>query len=263
MSQRAPRLCASAVPLRRAIAYLALGGLAYVAALIAMLPAAWVSQALERLSARALLLRDPAGTAWAGTGRLYVRKRSGDLLELGLLRWSTSLSGIPAGRIGAGVALGNPAPSMHLEVTPMRLAIRRLDLELPAEVLASLAPALEAMGPEGTVSIRSDNLQIAADSVLGLADIEWRHVGLAPLRGIDLGTHIARLRGGGSKADIELGTISGPIRLSGRGGWTASAGLAVSGTVEHGADPSGRLVPFLRGMCSEYRDGRCAFRLQQ
>jgi hypothetical protein len=79
------------------------------------------------------------------------------------------------------------------------------------------------------------------------------------------GSHVIRMRGSGSgsKVDIELATLEGPLRLGGRGNWTRSAGLAVSGTVEHVAQPTPVLTAFLKGMCTDYRDDRCRFEIRQ
>jgi len=247
---------------RRATLYIALGCLTYLAALIVTLPAPWVSHVIESFSKQVLLLRDPIGTAWAGSGHLYARQRSGDLLDLGVLRWNTSLSATFAGKLGADLTLGDGTKAMHLDLSPASTTIRGLNLELPGRILASIAPGLEALGPQGRLLIRSDNLRIDANSILGLAEVEWRPVRLSRAHGLDLGSHVARLRGGGSKIDIELGTVEGPLRLSGGGTWTQDNGLNVSGTLEHGEERSAALVPFLQGVCSEYRPGHCAFRFK-
>ena len=250
---------------RRITLYVTVGCLTYLVALIMTLPAPWVSRAVESFSKQILLLRDPIGTAWAGRGQLYARQRSGDLLDLGVLRWNTSLSATFAGRLGADLTLGDGAKAMHLDLSPASTTIRGLNLELPGKILASIAPGLEALGPQGRLLIRSDHLRIDANSILGLAEVEWRPVRLARAQGLDFGSHIARLRGSGSgsKIDIEMATVGGALRLSGGGTWTQDGGLAVSGALEHGEERSAAMALFLQGVCSEYRPGRCAFRFRQ
>jgi len=233
--------------------------LVYAATLLATIPAPWVSRAVERASNHGLLLRDPAGTAWAGSGNLYARLRSGELLDLGRLRWSSSPSGIFAGHLAADFALGADAKTVRVELSPSGMNVRGLNLDLPGRILAELAPALGALGPEGKLLLRSDSLRIETGSILGLGAIEWRGIRLARVGGIDLGSHVARLRGGGDKIDIEFGTIEGPMRLSGGGTWTPNNGLNVSGTFDPGDSPPA-LTSFLQGVCSEYRSGRCMFR---
>ena len=246
---------------RRTGLYIATGCLTYVAALIATFPAPWFSHVIEGISGQTLALRDPAGTAWSGSGRLFVRQRSGEMLDLGVLHWDSSLSATLAGKLAADLRLGESATAVHLELSPASTTVRGLHLELPGQVLANIAPGLEALGPQGKILIRSDSLRFDANSILGLADVEWRPARLARAQGLDLGSHVARLRGGGRKIDIELASIEGPLRLSGGGTWASDSGLIVSGAIEHGEDRSGMMTPFLQGVCSEYRPGRCAFRI--
>lgn len=247
---------------RRTALYIAIGCLAYAAALIATLPAPWISAAVGRLSTQALLLRDPEGGGWTGSGRLYLRRRSGELLDLGMLRWNASLSSTLAGKFVIDFSLGDANRTVHLELSPGSTALRGVSLDLPGEVLADIAPGLNALGPRGTLLLRSENLRIDSGEILGAADVEWRPARLAAARGLELGSHIAKLRGGGSKIDIELGTIEGPLRLSGGGAWTRDNGLAVSAVLEHGEGQPG-MAPFLQGVCSEYRSGLCTVRIKQ
>jgi general secretion pathway protein N len=233
--------------------------LVYAATLVATIPAPWVSRAIERASNQELLLRDPAGTAWAGSGSLYARLRSGELLDLGRLRWSSSPASIFRGHLAADLALGANAKTTRVELSPSALNVRGLSLELPGQILAQFAPALGAIGPEGKLLLRSDSLRIEAGSILGLGAIEWRGVRLARVSGVDFGSHVARLRGGGDKVNIEFGTIEGPTRLSGGGTWTPNDGLKLSGTFEPGNSPPA-MTTFLQGVCSDYRSGRCSFR---
>lgn len=248
---------------RRIVLYSAAGALVYVAALIATAPAPWISRAVERASSQKLLLRAPAGSIWAGSGRLYARGRSGPPLELGELRWKTSWTGIFAGKLATDVAFGNASRTMHVELSLFGVTIQGLDVALPARALASFAAGLQTFGPEGVLRIRSDSLRVDAESILGLAEVEWRQIRFSRAPGLDLGSHVARLRGGGSVVDIELGTLEGPLRLAGKGSWSRDTGLTIAGSAEHGAQASPELTNFLRTVCSDYRGNRCSFRFKQ
>lgn len=237
--------------------------LVYSASLLATFPAPWVARAIERASDQGLLLRDPAGTVWSGNGILYVRLRTGELLDLGRLRWRGSPSGILAGHLSADLALSMDAKTTRVELSLSGMNVRGLSLEIPGRILAELAPAFGAFGPEGKLLLRADNLRIEDGSILGLGEIEWHGLRLTRVSDIDLGSHTARLRGGGGKVDIAFGTIEGPLRLSGGGSWTRDAGLAVSGTAEHDPDRASTFARLLQGICSEYTSPRCTFRYQQ
>ena len=244
----------------RLVLYCAVGVLAYLVALVATFPASWLSRALERASQEKLLVRAPAGTLWSGRARIYARERSGPPLELGELRWKAAWSSLFAGKLATDVAFGGAQRTIHLELSPFGVTVQGLDVALPARVLSTFVPGLEAVGPEGVLRLRSDSLRVEDDSILGLAEIEWRQVRFSRTPGLDLGSHVARLRGGGSKVDIDLGTLEGPLRLSGSGTWDLKAGLKGTGAAEHGAQVSPELVPFLRAVCPEYRNNRCGFR---
>lgn len=242
--------------------YLAWGCVAYGLALLALLPAASLSQALERLSAQRLELRDPSGSAWSGSGRLYARGRAGSFVDLGAVRWKSSPAALVRGRLAADMTLKDSAKPIRVEIGFGGIAVESLALDVPGKLLATFAPPLEVLGPEGLLKVQSDNLRIEGDNVLGLATVEWRDIRFARAAGVELGSHVARLRGAGSRVDIELGTLDGPLRVTGAGTWSARGGLAVSGTAEPRPDAAAALVPFLRGVCPVFRDGRCLFQIK-
>jgi len=237
----------------RAALYVALGCAVYAAWLIATWPASWVAERVERASRGVLELRGPAGSLWSGAGRLYARRRNGALVNLGALRWRVLPARLLAGRLAATLTLAGGAKPVRVERSFSGWRVRDLDFRLPAATLGSFAPALDALEPQGRIALRSADLRIDARSVLGLAELEWRDMRLAPAKGIDLGSYRARLRGGGARVDIELGSIDGPLRLSGGGSWAPGGKLSIAGTAEHDAHAAPALIRFLQGMCGEYR----------
>jgi general secretion pathway protein N len=247
---------------RQLLLYLAWGGLLYALALLAMLPAAWLSQTLEQLSGQRLELRETSGSAWEGSGRLYARTGAGALTDLGAVRWTSFPSAVLRGKLGADMTLNDAPKPIRVEVGPGSIAVRDLSLAVPGKLVAALAPPLQVFGPEGRITIQSDSLRIEGETVLGLATVEWRDIRLARSSGLELGSHVARLRGAGSRVDIELGTLGGPLGVAGAGTWSARDGLALSGTADPRPDAPPGLVPFLRGVCPEFRDGRCVFRIK-
>jgi len=244
---------------RRLAIYAAIGVAVYFCTMVATLPATWIGRAIAEASSERLTLRAPQGSAWSGSGRLIARSREDALLDLGRLRWTASPASLFTGKLNVDVFL-DERPGTRLEVSPGAMTLQGLDIEFPARLLGSLAPGLETFGPEGSVRIRSESLRVEKQSFLGSADIEWRRIRLARTRGLELGSHVARLRGGGSKVDIELATLEGPLRVSGGGSWTRERGLAISGTAEPEPGASSALAPFLKSVCSEYRDEKCGFR---
>jgi general secretion pathway protein N len=219
------------------------GFVAYLAALAALAPATLTTHVFSFLSNKKIEVREPRGSAWAGSARLY----AGGRMDLGEISW----------RIGfADVALSGAARA-SIEVRPWGVAIRGLDATFPAAALALLDPALQALGPQGTLRVRSERLRLERGSVLGLAEVEWRDARLERARGLALGSHVARLRGAGARVDIELASLGGPLRIEGGGTWTTSGAVRMSGSVDAQDQEIGR---FLRGVCAEVRGPRCFFR---
>jgi hypothetical protein len=247
---------------RQLLLYCAWAGLVYALALLAMMPAAWLSQMIERLSGQRLELREAAGSAWAGSGRLYARAGAGALTDLGAVRWRSFPAAFLRGKLGADMTLNDAPKPIRVEVGLGSIAVRDLALEVPGKLVAALAAPLQVFGPEGRLTIQSDNLRIEGETVLGLATVEWRDIRLARSSNLELGSHVARLRGAGSRVDIELGTLGGPLRVAGAGSWTPRGGLALAGTAEPRPEALPGLVPFLRGVCPEFRNGRCVFQIK-
>jgi hypothetical protein len=168
-------------------------------------------------------------------------------MDLGELSWRVRF---------ADVALGGAARA-SIEVRPWGVAVRGLDAAFPAAALALLDPALQALGPQGTLRVRSERLRLERGSVLGLAELEWRDARLERARGLALGSHVARLRGAGARVDIELASLAGPLELEGSGSWAAGGAFKISGNAQAG---NAELAGFLRGVCAEQRGERCFFR---
>jgi general secretion pathway protein N len=242
---------------RRLLVYLALGGIVYAAVLVALLPASVLSGAIERATKGRLSLRDPQGTAWDGSARLYARQTSGALVDLGALRWKANAGSLFRGSLAAEVTKGDGRRIANVRLSPATLTLQGLDVQFPGSVLAGVDPVLATLGPEGQVRVRSDELRIEAHAILGLAEVELRGVRLARAKHIDFGSHLVRLRGGGEKVGIELGTLSGPLQLKGGGTWDRRGALDFSGSAQ-ASNPD--LAAFLKSVCAEYREQRCAFR---
>jgi general secretion pathway protein N len=245
------------VTTRRIVLYALFGVVVFTAVLLATFPAPWVARGVEMASERKLVLRQPSGTAWQGSGRLYARQRSDALVDLGPVRWRASPMAIFGARLSAELWLGEPPKRMEVQASPASVTLSGVDVQFPGSLLSSFSPQLATLGAEGRVRVRTDSVRLERDSMLGLAEVEWHGIRLARAHDLELGSHVARLRGGGSKVDIELGTLEGPMQLSGRGSWSRSSGLAISGAAEPRAPAVGA---FLKTVCAEYRDSRCVFR---
>jgi general secretion pathway protein N len=246
---------------RRALFYCVVGLSAYVLTLLAILPATWLSAGLERVSGHRLSMRDPSGTVWRGSARLVGRSSHGVWVDLGQLHWSTKPSQLLVGRLAMQIGVG-AKPDARVELTFGSVTVEGLDVELPGSLLASVAPAADTVQPDGRIRIRSDRFRMDSSSLFGTADVEWRDLRVRKPVPLDLGSHAAELRGSGKSIDIELHSISGPLKVSGTGSWSPGQGLSISGRATPVESAPAMLTAFLKGMCAEYQDPTCVFRLR-
>lgn len=226
----------------------ACGIVAFLATLAALAPASLSTLLVERASRGVLVLREPQGSAWSGSARLYARSPSRQLLEIGPLGWQVRL---------AGTELALPGGRALVEISTDAVTVHGLEVQFPAAVLAAFHPALQALGPQGTVRLRSQRLELEERALLGHAEVEWRGAKLERARGLELGSHVARLRGAGARVDVELASLEGALRLEGGGSFTPGGAFAISGAAEA---RSAALAAFLKSVCAETRGERCFFR---
>src|SRR5262249_60549433 len=110
------------------------------------------------------------------------------------------------GRLAADMTVNESPKPIRVELSPGAVTLKDLALEVPAKALGTLAPPLEIMGPSGRVRVQSDDLRLEGDSVLGLATVEWRDIRFARASGVELGSPVARLPGGGARRGYEPAT---------------------------------------------------------
>ncbi|HWA37953.1 MAG TPA: type II secretion system protein N [Burkholderiales bacterium] len=240
----------------RLFAYAITASIAYLVTVVVTAPASWLARALEQASADRLHLREVSGTVWTGSARLVVRTPDRRGLDLGVLRWTARPSGLLPPRIGVSLRASADAPPVLLEISPARIAVEDLDLKIPGSMLPSFAPVLASFGPRGTVHVRSESLRLERDAYFGLAEVEWQGAALASQPGLALGSHIARLRGAGERVDIDLGTLEGPLQLSGKATWRPNASFEIAGSAQ-ARTPEARA--FLRSVCAVDHASTCPF----
>jgi general secretion pathway protein N len=224
--------------LRRLLMALAFA-LVFLIGLIAMAPASLLSALLERSTQGKVLLANPEGGFWSGSGVLLLCGRQEECHTLGRHHWRWLPSGLE-------VQHENEAP-MTLALSPLaqRATLRPLQLTLPVSALALLAPQLAPYKLQGWIHAESPEITVARDGVHGTVTLDWHEAasGFADVR--PLGDYRIVLHGEGQSAAVELSTLSGPLRLQGRGRLGAD-GAQFSGTAQAAPDAGERLRPLLQ-----------------
>ena len=195
-------------------------------------PARWLASAVVQASDGRLQLRQARGTVWAGDAVLTLAPdRSGsDVRSLpGRLRWQF---GLGLARPGLTLQLSNPCCTpqamqwrLGWEAGAPALSLADQTSQWPLALLAGLGAPWNTLQAEGQLHWQSSGLR------LGWAEGRLRWHGQSELRVQDVGSRLSTLRPMGSyrimlrgadgtaTPDIDLATLNGPLRLSGKGQW--------------------------------------------
>jgi hypothetical protein len=206
---------------RPGVRLVVLGIGAYLVFLLANLPAAWLGFALERSSRGALVLGEPTGTVWKGSGLLAVRS-GGAFRGIADFQWSCNPLSLLTGRLK--VALSGLAPESRLRASvsfgARSVRLQDVEADAPAVLLEPAVPAAAFAKPEGRLRVLADSFEIGSASVVGAATVEWLGAGVLQTRG--LGDYRLQITGSGERAAVKLTTLRGDLRLAGDGEWRAA-----------------------------------------
>jgi general secretion pathway protein N len=200
-----------------------LGVGAYLVFLMANVPAAWLGFALERASRGTLVLGDPKGTVWKGSGLLALRS-GGGFRGVADLEWSCNPLSVLTGRLR--VALSGVAPETRLRASmslgPGSVRFQNVQADAPVALLEPAVPAAAFAKPDGRLRVLADSVEIGGAGVVGAATVEWVEAGLSGLQAQRLGDYRLQITASGERAAMKIATLRGDLRLSGEGEWRAA-----------------------------------------
>ena len=212
---------------------------AYLAFLVASLPAAWMGVALERASGGKLVLGEPRGTAWKGQGALALLSLGG-YRRLVDLQWRLNPLALVSGRLSFAIAGSAPEARVraNLDFGPGSVTWRNVEAAAPAGAFEQAIPALALAKPEGRVRVQADHLELGKNSLRGAATVEWTGGGLPGLHTPRLGDYRLQITGNGDRADLRLATLRGDLRLNAQGEWRAAQprALQMRGVAQYPAE---------------------------
>jgi general secretion pathway protein N len=204
-----------------------LGGLV---AVVAFAPAQWLASTLQQFSHGRVMLTNARGTIWNGSAQLTLTGGAGSRDAASLpsrLEWQLSP--------GWGHALASlssecctPQP-LVLQLTPrwggMDLSLADGQSSWPASVLNGLGTPWNTVQPAGHLVLTSQGLAVT------LVDGRFAIAGRAQLKMLDLSSRLSTLRPlgsyrltlqGGATPGLELDTLEGSLRLTGKGRWVGA-----------------------------------------
>jgi general secretion pathway protein N len=241
----------------RIVLYVVLGLLVAIATMLVTAPASLVDYALERSTEGRVRLADAAGSIWQGQGRVVLvdvatianreQQAAGPsgptslpgVVIPGTIRWEVAALPLIIGRLQATARHESMAQPVTISGTASRLQVTAGSLQLPDVNLARLGSPWTTVRPTASLGVTWQPIVIEGGRFSGQAILELRDVAsaLTPVR--PLGAYRIDIDGTGNSSVIRMSSLDGPLRLSGQGTWTQSAGLRFTAYAE--ADDAERL----------------------
>lgn len=199
-------------------------------ALLLLLPARWLAQAVQQASAGQVLLQNARGTLWSGSARLTLSGGEGSPASAmlpGRVQWRLR----PSADTGLGLALQLSADCCLRQ--PWRWTLvphwagTRLNAadsasQWPAQLLTGLGTPWNTIAAQGQLALSTralvltwsrGRLQMAGSAQLDALDMSSRLSTLKPM-----GSYRVSVQGGDAPV-LQLATLDGALKLSGQGQW--------------------------------------------
>lgn len=228
--------------------YFAIALLAYGFFLIVTAPASWIGFGITRATHGAWGLAQPEGSFWKGRGTLYLAQADGTAVPVGPLSWRLFPGALLLGRAEAQIALTGPI-TLHLRVRRSwgTLALKPVSAIVQAAALTPLNPDLRFVKPSGEIVLKGPGFVMTRHSMKGHLRLSWSEAGTDLSSVVPLGYYTLDAQGAGGRVQLHLGTVRGPLLLTGEGFWDDGGRFALNGTASAaGDDPRvRRLVRFL------------------
>jgi len=200
--------------MRRAI-LIFIAAVAVAAVVIAVAPASLAGVAVARATNEVLTLAATDGTLWRGRGTLV----AGSTLRVPVA-WSIDPWPLLRGELHVQLFPSSAAGrSPRAEISARRdaLALRGVDVTLPADLVESLAPR-SGVRVTGDVRLTAPSLDWTPVSFGGEARVEWQNalIALSADPGIRLGTVTAALSGAGDRLSGRVSNEGGAFDVRGQ-----------------------------------------------
>lgn len=196
------------------------GLVVFIVGLVATAPADWLGAALARQTGSRVLLANPSGTVWRGSGFLIV-KQGEQTFDLGAVRWSLSPWSLFLLRLSTHMELtgdGMQGSGTVIAARTGAIAIDGLTLRANADRLSAVYPPLGFFAPTGQLEAVADSLTIERQAVTGSASVVWRAAGLNLTTVRPLGDYQLSINGTVSGLEFTLASDSkAALTVSGAG----------------------------------------------
>jgi general secretion pathway protein N len=231
---------------RDTLGWMVLALLVIVATVLVSAPAGLGDVLLARLTDGRVRLAQAQGSIWSGEARVVVvqstpgasqaegRSQRPPLEVLqglavpGVLHWQIRPLALLAGVLDASLQWQGMAEPVRLEGSATRVSLSAGAMELPALALANLGSPWNTIRPTATLALQWQALRISREGLNGNIAVELRDVSSAMAAVSPLGSYHVEVQAEGPQATLTLSTVTGALKLSGKGRWSAASGLQFS-----------------------------------
>lgn len=241
----------------RWLAFLAAGFLSVVGTIAAFAPAGIGDWALDRATNGRLRLADATGSIWNGQGTLVLaepaegadatvrRSTVSGVVVPGRLSWQVRGLPLLVGLLDATISMESMSQPLRLSGSFGELRGTASSLDLPALDLGKLGSPWNTIRPTAALAVRWEGFTIRQGLFDGKLAIELRDAASAMTPVRPLGSYRVDVTGTGSRAELSIATLSGPLRLAGKGVWDQKGGLRFTAEAEPEEAERARLQSFL------------------
>ncbi len=232
---------------------LAIGVGIYAAVLIVQAPATLVDAGLRQASNGRLRLAQAQGTIWAGAGLIEIRDVAGRSAIAMNVDWRVLPDSFWRGRLVCEIELERAARRFPIAVSLSKIEIADAQIDLPAAALVFVEPRLKPLRLSGDLLLRTSNLSIGQDGMVGNIRVQWLDAGSALSPVSPIGSYELGIDGHGKSVHATLSTLQGPVQLDGSGSWTNGGNPEFHATAQVPPQYRQQLTPLL-GLISVQRD---------
>jgi general secretion pathway protein N len=231
---------------RRMLGWTVLALVVIVATALASAPASFGDVLLARLTDGRVRLAQAQGSVWSGEARVVlVQSMQGaspaegaaqhpplevlqGLAVPGVLHWQIRPLSLLGGVLDASLQWQGMAEPLRLEGSATRVSLSAGAMELPALALANLGSPWNTIRPTASLALKWQALRVSREGLSGNIAVELRDVSSAMSAVRPLGSYHLEVLAEGPQATLTLSTVSGVLKLSGKGRWSAASGLHFS-----------------------------------
>ncbi len=210
-----------------ALAFLLALILGAVIGALAFLPAAYLTDTVQRASRGQWVALDSQGSVWHGRARWAVR--SGGQTE------TPRMAALPGDLAWQVTDIDFLPPRIHMKFGGEAIVQQRFSviagfrgvqvtpgaLHVPAGLLEAVGAPFNTLKPGGQVWVSWNDWQFSPKGWQGQLTAEWREARSAVTRVAPFGSYRLTLNAQDQAAQFQVSSLSGPLLVEGQGGWTA------------------------------------------